>query len=73
MRIIVSIYDKKLKSFENVVAVEKQEEASRDFETLKTMTETKYGKHPDDFQLYKVGEYNRDNGLLTPITPPELI
>lgn len=29
--------------------------------------------HPQDYDLYCIGEYETDSGLLTPLIPPELI
>lgn len=29
-------------------------------------------KHPDDFKLYAMGEFD-DAGVLTPVTPPQLV
>lgn len=30
-------------------------------------------KHPDDYDLYIVGNYDPDLGEITPITPPQLV
>lgn len=29
--------------------------------------------HPDDYQLFRLGEFDDANGLIVPVTPPELV
>ena len=42
-------------------------EALRDFEAVSTNADTKIGQNPEDFSLYRVGEFNDHDGILVPL------
>jgi len=44
-------------------------EIIREFEDLKKNPETKFGKHPEDFNLYAIGTYDTETGELASVHP----
>lgn len=66
---LVSIFDKKTGLYEQVFAVRHVGEAIREFEILKKNLETKYGKNPEDFDLYQLGIYDYTTGDVENLKP----
>lgn len=69
---IVSVFDKKTSLYHNPVTVRSIGDAIRDFETLKKNPDNRYGQHPEDYELYKIGEFNDDNGEIVTSKPMHL-
>lgn len=57
--------------FDNPFAVRATAEAVREFNYLKTDTATKFGKHPEDYTLFHIANYNDVTGEITSLIPPE--
>lgn len=70
---IISVFDKKTGLYHPPVAFRHTGDAIRDFEALKKDTDTRYGQHPEDYELYKIGEFNDDNGELVHMKPLHLV
>lgn len=32
-----------------------------------------FNKHPEDFMLFEIGDYDDETGLLSPVVPPKLV
>lgn len=47
--------------------------AIRAFETAIINSRDDLGTHPQDFDLYRIGSYDTNNGELTPEDPPTMI
>jgi hypothetical protein len=60
MKIIVSVHDKKADEFQGIFLVPSLAVAIRMFADTLADTETIMYKHPEDFCLYKVGEFNTE-------------
>lgn len=69
---IISIFDKKTNVYGKPMPVEYLEDGLREWNDIKADTNTKYGKHPSDFELYKVGEFSVDNGEFVAGKPVQL-
>lgn len=69
---VITVFDRKTSSFQNPMTYKHVGDAIRDFDTVKKDDKTKIGQHPEDFELYKIGEFNEDNGEITPIKPLQL-
>lgn len=48
-------------------------EAERMFETSVKDDKTVFNKYPEDFQLYKIGEMDQSLGVVTPLSPIQLV
>lgn len=65
---IIAVYDKKVGMFDNPFVVRHIGDAVREWSIVKTDEKNKYGKHPADFDLFQIGEYNEATGELKNIT-----
>lgn len=61
---LIAIYDRKTGLFERPFICRHIGEAIRDFEVIKKETNTRYGKHPEDFALIQIGEYDDEMGTV---------
>lgn len=43
--------------------------ATRNFEHAVQQRESLFFTHPEDYALYKIGEFDTEIGIITPITP----
>lgn len=68
-KILVSVYDKKVGLFDPPFAVRHIGEATREWSVVKKDPTTKFGKHPEDFDLFQIGEYDEATAHVTPTTP----
>lgn len=68
MKYLCAIFDRKTQTYERVLEVQHVAELQREFADIKKDPTTKYGKHPSDFELYQIGEFNPQSGLIAPIT-----
>lgn len=64
--LLMAIYDKKAEGFQAPFAVPTQGEAMRSFLDGCEDQSTILGKHPEDFELYVVGEFEFATGVITP-------
>ncbi len=72
MKILVALYDRATESHAPVMTVNTRGEAIRSFRDAIQDPQTPINKHPTDFELYQIGEYNDVTGELI-ITPRALI
>lgn len=66
---ILSIRDIKTGHFAKPMDALHTGEIIREFEDVKKNPETKYGKHPEDFNLYILGSFDTETGKLESIEP----
>lgn len=59
---MVAVKDKKTGLFDPPFLVRHPNEAVREFQLITKKTETKFGQHPEDFDLYHLADYNEDSG-----------
>lgn len=62
---IYCVYDEKVKSFGMPFFKPSNPAAIRDFTDLAHDSNTTIGRHPEDYTLYQLGEYNDTEGTLT--------
>lgn len=67
---VVAVFDKKLALYEMPFTVRHIGEAVREFSDLKKNPETRFGKHPEDFDLFQIAKYSEVTGTFEPCTPP---
>lgn len=70
---ICAVFDRKISMFDNPISCRHVGETIREFELLKKDANTKFGKNPEDFELYKIGNYDESTGELTAIKPEQLL
>lgn len=69
---ILAPYDKKTGLYDRPFMVRHINEALREWEIVCKDTQTKYGKNPEDFDLYLVGEFDDESGECIPAKPQHL-
>lgn len=61
-----SIYDKKAEAFTNgCFQADFPGQALRAFNDMINSTDNDLGKHPEDYALFHIGTFNKENGLFT--------
>jgi len=67
---VFSIYDIKAETYMEPVSARAIGEGIRNFEDALTDNRSSLSKHPDDFILYELGEFNEDTGLFNLLVAP---
>lgn len=70
---IVAVYDKKIGLFDQPFVCRHKNEAVREWGIVKENKETKYGKNPEDFELYWIAEFDESTGQFENLQPHEHI
>jgi len=68
---VFSIRDQKAEVFNTPFFQKTHGEAERSFRELVANDQTMPGKYPEDYDLYYLGEYNDQNGLISPVDTPQ--
>lgn len=56
--LVITVHDKVAGTWSNPVVAQNAESAKRDFATACSNTQSLIGQHPDDFQLFAVGDWH---------------
>lgn len=62
---ICAVFDKKSGLFDQPFVVRHAAEATREWEVVKKMADTKYGKNPEDYELFQIGTWEYATGQFT--------
>jgi len=68
-----AIYDGLAELFSHPFHTYNKNTAVRGFAEQVNRPDSQYAKHPTDFSLHEVGEYDDKTGLMTPLTAPQRI
>lgn len=68
-----SVFDVKASAYMQPFFVPNTSMAIRSFGDAVVNPETGISKHPEDFQLFKVGEFDDNSGLFSPVPVPEYL
>lgn len=68
-KLLVAVYDKKIGLFDPPVPVRHIGEAIRMFADIKKNPDTKFGMHPEDFDLFQIGVYDEPSGTVENLQP----
>lgn len=68
---IFSIRDSKSEVFNTPFYKKTHGEAERDFRSVVNDEKSTLNKYPEDFDLYYIGEYDDNKGLITPLDTPQ--
>ena len=66
---VFTIYDSKAEHHFPPQFLQAPGQAIRYFEDEANNPESPIGKHPQDYSLFQIGEFDDDLGLLTPLVP----
>lgn len=69
---ILAPFDKKTALYDRPFLVRHTGEAIREWEIVCKDQQTKYGKNPEDFDLYLVGQFDDESGEVIPAKPQHL-
>lgn len=70
---VFSVFDKKAKAYTQPFFMNQKGEALRAFDGIVADKQTQIAKYPEDFALYKLGEFDDVSGLLSSLNEPEFI
>lgn len=66
---VFSVYDSAAKSFSHPFYVPREEQARRAFSDAVNSGTHEFSKHPGDYTLYLLGEWNDSTAVYLPLTP----
>lgn len=66
---VIAVYDKKTGLFDNPLTVRHNGEAIREWDVVRKDEKTKYGKNPEDFDLFQIATYNDETGEIASLRP----
>lgn len=66
---VISVYDKKTATFAEPFVVRHVGDAIRQWDIVRKNPENKYGKNPEDFDLYQLSEYCDQTGKFEDLSP----
>jgi len=70
---ICAVYDVKASQYDRPMIFNTIGEAIRSMSDAVADINTLFAKHPEDFRLEHLGDYNTDNGELMPIKPVPIV
>lgn len=66
---VIAVFDKKIGLFDNPFVVRKNGEAIREWEHVTQDKSNRYGKNPEDYDLYQIANYDEATGAIVAIQP----
>lgn len=66
---IYAIHDRAIEAYGQPFFVKSQGQALRSFRDECENRESQFNKHPADYDLYLIGDYNDETGIITPQQP----
>lgn len=70
---VCAVRDRAIDSYMQPIFVVAVGQAIRSFSDEVNRSDSPFGSHPEDYDLYLIGEFSEDVGLLIPCTPPKLL
>lgn len=70
---ILAVHDSKVNAFSQPFFLRTQAEAMRGWIEVVNEPSTQFNKHPEDFNLFLLGDFDEDTGLITPLSAPQAI
>lgn len=70
---VCAVRDRAVDSYGSPVFVVATGQAIRSFSDEINNAESAFAKHPEDYDLYQLGQYSQDEGTLIPIGTPKLL
>lgn len=69
---IFAVFDTKAQAFNSPFFMMNEGMAIRGFSDAVNNKENAIGQHPEDYTLFRIGDYNDENGAITPEAPTTL-
>lgn len=66
---MIAVYDKKTGLYDKPFVVRHNGEAIREWDIVIKDTQTKFGKNPEDFDLFQIAYYNDETGAIEMCAP----
>lgn len=66
---LIAVYDKKLGLYDAPFTVRHPGEAQRQFLDVCQQKDSRFGMHPEDYELYELGTYDMATGHVEHISP----
>jgi hypothetical protein len=63
---LFSVYDSKIESYDKPFMAKTRGEAIRGFRDFVNEKDNMVSRHPEDYTLFEIGEYDEEKGLLLP-------
>jgi len=70
---ICSVFDSKAESWHSPMVFQAVPQASRSFGDAVNQKDSDFNKHPEDYALFHLGEFDDETGNLFPLKSPEVI
>lgn len=70
---LLAVHDRAMDAYDRPWCVPSIGAAIRAFQDSVNDTQHPMNKHPDDYDLYHVGDYNDHTGEITPVYPPQKV
>lgn len=67
---VIAVFDKKTALYDQPFTIRHNGDAIRQWDIVRTNQETRYGKNPEDFDLFQIGTYDDETGTFENLTPP---
>lgn len=61
---VIAVFDKKTGTYGSIFICRHVGEAIREWDIIRKDTNTKYGKTPEDFDLWQLGEFDESKGAI---------
>lgn len=68
---VCAIHDKKTGLYDSVFVVRHPGDAIRSWDVVRQNKDTKFGKHPEDFNLFKIAFFDDETGQIEPLNKPD--
>lgn len=66
---MIAVHDKKTGLYDPPFIVRHIGEAIREWDIVTKDNNTKFGKHPSDYELFQIANYNEETGEITHLKP----
>lgn len=66
---LCAVYDKKTGLFGDPMAARHNGDIIRQWDIIRKDPETRYGKNPEDFDLFQIAEYDDETGQIVTLQP----
>jgi len=70
---ILSVFDSKVQAYSTPFFMRTRAEALRGWQEVVNDPSTAFNKHPEDYTLFELGEFNEDTGAIKPLETPNPI
>jgi hypothetical protein len=71
--LLFTVYDSKAETYNKVLTFKTIGEAIRSFTEVANDIDTPFGKYPEDFTLFQIGEFDPHSGEIAPLLPQKTI